>query len=327
MAFECGQGRNEDVVQRVSGRLAPHVMTVAGGAGVDVALSVSPLDAMAVVDIAYTQDVLIEDVVLDSRYLVHFTDEPGNWARVNGREVALGPDRFLISTPGDDLAFFLPGGSAHLTLGIEEFAWQRLTGLSRQDTRCFRDSLLAGGHAPLAQSDWQSALRHAVKISKQHQRAPVGTRQIVQRMSGALVGLLAGTKAARTVGPVATGGRVGPASYVFAAMRWIEAMLDQDIRIGDVAQRVGVSERSLRKAFLRFLGQSPSDYIRDQRLHRLHGFLQDRGREDTMSSLMLECGITSWGRYAGHYRDLFGHLPSDVRSGKADPGRVGSASA
>jgi AraC-like DNA-binding protein len=111
-------------------------------------------------------------------------------------------------------------------------------------------------------------------------------------------------------------GKPSPSSLlrvVARARAYIETTLDEPISIDSIAAAAGTSRRTLHRAFVHVLGQTPYAYVNTLRLHRI--------RRDLASDLEVRCtvalaankwGIGELGRLAGQYRKLFGELPSQT---------------
>jgi len=85
------------------------------------------------------------------------------------------------------------------------------------------------------------------------------------------------------------------------------------LSIEELALQNGVHERTLRRAFQRYYGLSPLEYLRVGRLHQARRLLTvgcpDR---TTVTKIAFEVGFWDLGRFAGAYRQLFGELPSQT---------------
>lgn len=85
------------------------------------------------------------------------------------------------------------------------------------------------------------------------------------------------------------------------------------LSISDLAQRIGVSERSLRRSFQRCYGLSPMQWMRVYRLHQARQLLKASCPDvTTVTQVAFEVGFWDLGRFAGAYRRLFGELPSQT---------------
>ncbi len=100
------------------------------------------------------------------------------------------------------------------------------------------------------------------------------------------------------------------------AARLLEgAVHDQQMTMtaDDIAQRLGVSRRSLFASFREWPGVGPHRYLALVRLHQLRKQLRKANREDTtITGEALRLGINHLGRLSAEYRELFGELPSDT---------------
>ena len=87
--------------------------------------------------------------------------------------------------------------------------------------------------------------------------------------------------------------------------------LREPINIPDLASEVGVSRRTLERAFRETLGVSPHRYSRLHRLNRLYrDLLTAHNRETKVSELLTRWGFTELGRTSVEYKRLFGESPS-----------------
>ncbi len=78
-----------------------------------------------------------------------------------------------------------------------------------------------------------------------------------------------------------------------------------------VLEEVGVSERTLRRAFSEHVGVSPKSYLLAQRLNGVRATLRETGRQRARVTDVAErWGFNHMGQFAAHYRRQFGELPS-----------------
>ncbi len=104
-----------------------------------------------------------------------------------------------------------------------------------------------------------------------------------------------------------------PSSYetiVGLARNYIERHLTEPISIEDVTTACGSSRRTLYRAFLGILGETPLHYIRRLRLHRIRRDLLSGGQRETISASARKWGISEPGRMSGWYQEIFGEKPS-----------------
>ena len=91
----------------------------------------------------------------------------------------------------------------------------------------------------------------------------------------------------------------------------LQARQEHQLRVDDLGVAIGVSDRLLRLRCREELGMSPQRYVRFRALHRVHDLLRslDAGA-DSLSQIAHRQGFHQLGRFAAHYRTLFGELPS-----------------
>ncbi|GAA4481853.1 AraC family transcriptional regulator [Rhodococcus olei] len=100
------------------------------------------------------------------------------------------------------------------------------------------------------------------------------------------------------------------------AIDFCEAHLTEPLTIGEIARHVGVSVRSLQRAFQEGLGTSPGRYLQSLRLARVRRDLLDAdpGSSVPVTEVAYRWGFVHLSRFAAAYRRQYGELPSDTRS-------------
>lgn len=104
--------------------------------------------------------------------------------------------------------------------------------------------------------------------------------------------------------------RAAAPRHVRLAAEYIEANLARPLTMIELARVAGVTPRTLQNGFRRAFGVSPSEFIRNLRLARLHEALQAAGEDETVTDAMLSVGIQHFGRYARWYRERYGCSPA-----------------
>jgi len=91
----------------------------------------------------------------------------------------------------------------------------------------------------------------------------------------------------------------------------LSKQIDRNVNIADLCTEIGVSERVLRTCCAQILGLSPLRYVLLRRLNRVRAAL---GHADPSTTSVSEIArmnqFVEFGRFAAHYRDVFGELPS-----------------
>jgi transcriptional regulator GlxA family with amidase domain len=157
---------------------------------------------------------------------------------------------------------------------------------------------------------WRGMLEH---IGTQLTMGPaiMGNRRVQRQYGILLAEVLLGNYCNSYSQQIALHGNDISPRHVRRAREIIHHSLEETISISALAAQVGVSVRSLQNGFKHFLGLTPLEYVRRNRLERLHSALLDTDGDANVTELMLECGIVNFGRYA-HYRQQYGCLPSET---------------
>lgn len=92
----------------------------------------------------------------------------------------------------------------------------------------------------------------------------------------------------------------------------IEAHPEEPLTSAHLAAVVGVTERTLQLAFREEMGTSPSAYVREVRLDRVHAELSEGGAGTTVTEIAARWGFLHPSRFAQQYQRRFGLLPSDT---------------
>ncbi len=88
---------------------------------------------------------------------------------------------------------------------------------------------------------------------------------------------------------------------------------DTHVRLVDLCQQTGVSERTLQYAFQEILGHSPIHYLNQVRLHQVRRSLEHATPlTTTVSAEACRWGFWHFGEFTKAYKALFGELPSET---------------
>jgi len=83
--------------------------------------------------------------------------------------------------------------------------------------------------------------------------------------------------------------------------------------VEQLATAAGVSERTLRDAFLKYFGAPPVQYLNRRTLHQIRkALLASDPSAATVAEIATQFGVWQFGRLARDYRFLFGELPSET---------------
>ena len=93
-------------------------------------------------------------------------------------------------------------------------------------------------------------------------------------------------------------------------INWLEANLDQPIKVESMADKVGMSERNFYRRFTETMGVSPAKYLEIQRLERARQLLVDGS---TIKNTCHEVGFKSEAAFRTAFKSRFGLSPSLMR--------------
>jgi AraC-like DNA-binding protein len=92
----------------------------------------------------------------------------------------------------------------------------------------------------------------------------------------------------------------------------IMAQLPESPSLSALEEASGLSTRAVQYAFQRYLGCTPIEWIRGQRLERVHARLRQPAEDDTVARIALAEGFPHLGDFAGRFKARFGESPSIV---------------
>lgn len=106
--------------------------------------------------------------------------------------------------------------------------------------------------------------------------------------------------------------RGGLAPYQLNRLReYIDAHLDQPLRLADLAAEAGLSEYHFARMFKQSQGQAPHQYLLQQRLQRAERLLRESS--ESITEIALRCGFSSTSHFSNRFRQARGIAPSALR--------------
>ncbi|CAN7304758.1 AraC family transcriptional regulator [Phenylobacterium sp. LjRoot225] len=302
----------DETYDYMSRRIAPHRMKLSERAPLAARVSSVAVGGVLIADLQYGAEVVITPVATPDHYLVHLGLGGATTAAKAGESHVFDAQTLHVTSPNEAVVFHVTRACRHLTVRlprvqVEQYAANVLD-LRLRKPLAFAPVSRPGSPLPSA---WRDLLLHIlaqVELTPDLAAAPRLYEQYARVLMEMLLGSQPHNYADCLVGD---GPGISP-RHVRRARDLIEAALDQPITIEGLAQEVGVSVRSLQNGFKQFLGMTPGEYVRARRLKRLHAALQASKSDATVTDLMLESGITNFGRFAQYYREQFGCRPSET---------------
>jgi AraC family transcriptional regulator len=95
------------------------------------------------------------------------------------------------------------------------------------------------------------------------------------------------------------------------ALEYIDAHIEQDIQLADLAELLGMSRYYFVRLFKQSMGVTPYQYVLQQRVERAKVLLKHRER--AISDIALECGFANQSHFTKNFRQLTGVTPKVYR--------------
>jgi AraC-like DNA-binding protein len=112
----------------------------------------------------------------------------------------------------------------------------------------------------------------------------------------------------------ATGSSIRPLRLVQEVEAYVAAAHDRPVHVSEICTVLGVSRRTLHRAFADTLDTGPASYLRRRRLMAAHHALQSIGStHSTIADIAFQYGFTERHRFARYYKSMFGQSPSKTR--------------
>ena len=251
---------------------------------------------------------------------VLYVQRSGTWGRVNGVQLEPGDVAFL--EPGAE--FCIASDDAHdwssVFVPAERLspAAARSCDRSKTDheTRVLHPGIETSGHllSLVDRLAYNAAIDPAVLT---HSASISSVREEVASSFHRIVGCIpSGTT--QHIGRPALSRR----EILEKAVTLAEERPDVPNSVRSLAVGVGVSERTLRKAFSEYFGMPPFRFFVLRRLHTARHRLRSGDPDQiTVSEVAVELGFWDVGRFAGRYRSLFNEFPSETLRTRRSPAR------
>lgn len=308
-------GDLEEARLRTSLVLNPHRLRLTSrGQTMRNQLDVLACGRLSLLRLTWGADVSVDPDGLSDYYLLVLPVRGRALFHFDGRALDVTPRAAFIISPGRRFHFTasLDYEQVLLRLDVQAVgdAWCRLTGQECAPPICFEAVM------PVQQPGWQAL-------------APM--LQWVSRCAGLGAGQQAGYAAllAQTEMLVATtlllhqphsmAARLWPAPppqaspAVRQAQAYLLEHLEEALPVARVAAHCGLSVRRLQALFRDECGQSPLQWLRQQRLLAVRQRLQTEGRQARVGDTAMRFGFTHLGDFSRAYRQAFGETPQQTR--------------
>ncbi|MFV2112543.1 AraC family transcriptional regulator [Micromonospora sp. LOL_025] len=294
----------------------PHRLTPQPGVrGVRLRMTARRSGGVGVVDLEYAQAVRIQPAALETFYLVQIPRGGKAEVRHAGRTVTSTPDTASVLSPYDPSDMRWSGASAHRIFYADRQTVDReLTRLlGRPVEGQLRFDLGMVMRTPSAAAWARGVDFLADELSQPASASLLDHPRIVDRFEQALIGKLLLTHRHTHTDLLAEPARhPAPGRLVQRACALMTEHRAEALTVGDVAEALRVSVRTLQDCFRRELQTTPMAYLRARRLDAVHATLRAAEPGTSVTSVALDHGFTHLGRFAGEYRSRFGESPSST---------------
>jgi transcriptional regulator GlxA family with amidase domain len=118
-----------------------------------------------------------------------------------------------------------------------------------------------------------------------------------------IIGILSRRYDRKSQAPVRSGVELG------RVLSWLEKNLAQPVRVADLAKQAGMSERSFHRAFRSVMGETPIDYLVQERIRRAARLLGGENRRGRISEVAEACGFEDSNYFSRCFRRIMGCSP------------------
>ncbi|WP_308464479.1 AraC family transcriptional regulator [Ferrimicrobium sp.] len=313
-AFECATTPVIRLAERAMEELfGEHKILVAGQDAANFVLTyhVAALHEISFGYVDYRVRVQLRDVWVDDYVVFMATNGRGEF-QFSGQSYESSTVRAFIANPGSRLDLVFDADSPHLFVRFSAALLERL--LVRTLARSLREPVRFLGAFDLSVQNawrWHAAVQllHEELYSQDDlTRNDLRVSTLEEYLAASLLLLQCSNYHDQLRLPFC---RERGSRTLRLATRFVDDNLQEDLSLEKVATAIGVSPRTLQKAFQDELHTSPMTYLRDQRLDRIRAeILKESDMAETLGTIAARWGMHHYGRFARSYRERFGESPS-----------------
>ncbi|MGK5442721.1 AraC family transcriptional regulator [Micromonospora sp. URMC 105] len=268
---------------------------------------------VGIVDLDYGRAVRIQPAPLENFYLVQIPREGSTLVRHAGHTVTSTPDVASVLSPYDASDMHWSEASPHRIFYADRQAVHRELArlLGRPVDGPVRFDVGMTMSTATAQAWTRGVDFLAEELSQPADASLLDHPQVAGRFEQALIGkLLLAHRHTYTDLLAEPAHHPAPGRLVRRACALIKDHHGEALTVGDVAEALGVSVRTLQDCFRRELQTTPTAYLRACRLDAVHQALRAAGPGASVTTIALQHGFAHLGRFATEYRTRFGESPS-----------------
>jgi AraC-like DNA-binding protein len=273
-------------------------------------LSSLDLGACGLTNLKYGFDVDIDAGCIEDTYLVKWTLAGQGQLWSGDRTAITSPRSIVITEPSEHTKIHMSAECQHLTVRVSRRAL--LETLAPKLQRPMRKALQFNLEIPM-DSDfaraWCELVTHICHVSATAPAA-LASEAVRKQYSRTLMEIMLSAAPHSHTNAIDEPMNRATAWHVGRAQDYVHDHLSEAISVTDIAERVGVTPRTLQNGFRKAFNLTPAEYIRRARIDALHRALLAADESAGVTNLMMNVGIVNFGRYAQYYREQIGVSPS-----------------
>lgn len=270
------------------------------------------LGSITIVYLTFASEISIEPAETDQFFIVQTTLEGASTTRVGGDCIQTSRNDIVIIDPSLATKISFTPGCAHLVLKIErnllESKLQTLLNQQLNYSVKF-DHLLVDNAA--GKKSWIDTINFLCKFYEKPYSALLTPRNIVESHTDMVVSTLLNMQRHNYFDQLNNEKSVVTPRHIRRACEFVENNIKGKITLDDLCKEASVTQRTLQNGFKKYLGQSPTEFIRNRRLHYIHAALKESEGNTNVSRIMWEYGVKNPGLWAKIYNKRFGCYPSE----------------
>ncbi len=298
--------------EHVATTFAHHDLRLDERAGIDFTLESVRSERLTVGRMTYGTSARLDGPPMQSCYHVNLVTTGQSTVQQHGERRSFGAGQAGVAFVHDaplSIRWSADAAHFHINLRREPFEHHAARLLGRRDTQPVRFDLTFRIDSPAGDALMAATRFVYAELAREGgvSTMPLACRDLESTLMTQVL-----LTAPSQLTPALTGSApsIGPAR-IREAVAYIHAHPDADISTAELAARAGVTARALQLGFRDAVGMSPSAYVRAVRLDRVRDELASGGAV-SVSDTAMRWGFFHLGRFARHYRERFGELPSET---------------
>lgn len=267
--------------------------------------------SIAVAEVAYGADVLINPGAFEDFYLVQIPTAGRAWVAVDGQQHRCLPGLASVQNPQQAVEMFWAADCRKTVLRYERASFERFaelfSGTPVRQSLAMTPSVGLTDPAGLALRSILGSIAELAPLSTE-ELPPLLKSHLETCFMSALLMLQTGA-ALETMGQV---DHHAPPQAVRKVRDYLHAHAHEAIELDQLCAVGEVPLRTLHHQFRRHFGVTPLQMLRDIRLDRARAELQRAAPGTSVTGVALNWGFDHFGRFAANYRQRFGETPRET---------------